>query len=286
MSTTEEACLEALRAAAEELGESPTKAQYEELGVRPSSTTILRVVGGWNLAKERAGLETYTQKEGGGVDVQPKPRDLSLPDGYQWEALTPQQRWYYKNRDYRMVVKDRRVEELREWFYEYKLEQVSCIRCEEGNPYAVDFHHTGGKDRMVSKMITHGYSKERILQEVRRCTPLCANCHRREHYQGPHPRTLPDVSELEVGIDELPKYEKRARLREWLLARKYASDGCRCCDTTHPICLDFHHEDRKRRGVSELVSFGPSLAELRSEIRRCSILCANCHRIEHLDGGD
>ena len=46
MTTTEQECLDALREAAERLGESPTKAAYEDLGLTPASATIIRVVGG------------------------------------------------------------------------------------------------------------------------------------------------------------------------------------------------------------------------------------------------
>ncbi|WP_394295529.1 homing endonuclease associated repeat-containing protein [Natrialba chahannaoensis] len=60
--TTEDECIEALREAAERLGESPTKAQYEEIGLTPASATIIRTCGGWNDAKERAGLERPSSK--------------------------------------------------------------------------------------------------------------------------------------------------------------------------------------------------------------------------------
>lgn len=40
--TTKAECLEALQRAAERLEESPTKAQYEELGLTPASATIIR----------------------------------------------------------------------------------------------------------------------------------------------------------------------------------------------------------------------------------------------------
>lgn len=54
----EEQCIDALHAAADRLGKSPTKAEYEELGLRPASATIMRNLGGWNAAKEAAGLQT------------------------------------------------------------------------------------------------------------------------------------------------------------------------------------------------------------------------------------
>lgn len=46
MTTTEEECLDTLHEASERLGESPSKSQYEALDLTPSSTTILRIVGG------------------------------------------------------------------------------------------------------------------------------------------------------------------------------------------------------------------------------------------------
>ncbi len=37
----------------------------------------------------------------------------------------------------------------------------------------------------VGKMITHGYGKERLEEEIEKCVILCANCHRKEHYDRP-----------------------------------------------------------------------------------------------------
>jgi len=46
MGTSEAECLETLREAADRLGESPTKAEYEDLGLTPASATIIRVEHG------------------------------------------------------------------------------------------------------------------------------------------------------------------------------------------------------------------------------------------------
>lgn len=37
----------------------------------------------------------------------------------------------------------------------------------------------------VSKMVTYGFSLEEIEEEVKKCDVLCANCHRKEHYDPP-----------------------------------------------------------------------------------------------------
>lgn len=281
---TEAECIEALREAARRLGESPTKAAYEELDIQPSSTTIRRILGGWNEAKEQAGLETYTQKEGGGTEVEPKPEWVEIPDDEEWEALTAQQRWYYKHREHRIAVKDRRRAQLRQWFYERKRDEHECVRCGESRPAALDFHHDSETKREgVTQMVNHGYSRARIEEEISRCTVLCANCHRKEHYDGTSPADLPPASELEAEIEDSSEHRLRDRRRAWVAAHKRDSDGCRNCGTSVPVCLDFHHVDTKTAAVSELVAERRSLAEIRREIKKCELLCANCHRVEHHD---
>ena len=115
--TTEGECIAALREAAERLGESPTKAQYEQLGLTPASGTIMRMLGGWNAAKEAAGLETNASY---GSRVQPKPNDVDLPEGEDWDSLTQDQRWHYKNREWNAERSRRRRMRLRRWVYERK----------------------------------------------------------------------------------------------------------------------------------------------------------------------
>lgn len=48
-----------------------------------------------------------------------------------------------------------------------------------------------------------------------------------------------------------------------------------------PVALDFHHLDptEKDKNVGDLMSF--STQKLKEEIRKCVVLCANCHRMVH-----
>ncbi|WP_136688961.1 homing endonuclease associated repeat-containing protein [Halorhabdus amylolytica] len=193
--TSRDECLRAFRDAAERLGTSPTKAQYESLGMTPSASTVLRVVGGWNEAKEAAGLTTHEQGENGGPDVQPKPDWVELPPEKDWEELSGNMRWYYKNRERDIAKKDRRRERLRGWLHDYKAEHCRCQRCGEGDPAALDFHHVNADEKTlgVSRMVINGYAKEKIEDEIDRCRVLCANCHRKEHYE------IPELADSAVG---------------------------------------------------------------------------------------
>ena len=184
MRTTERECVAALEAAAERLGESPTKAQYEALGLTPASATIVRVMGGWNAAKEAAGLETEPSR---GSRLEPKPDDVVLPDGQNWADLSVDQRWHYRNVDRNTERTLERRSELRAWVHEFKRTSGGCRRCDETDPACLDFHHVDedGKEMSISRLVTHGYSRQRLLDEIEKCEILCANCHRKLHYDAP-----------------------------------------------------------------------------------------------------
>lgn len=280
MTTTGEECIDALLEAADRLGESPTKAQYEALGLTPASTTIRRVVGGWNEAKRTAGLETFEQGENGGRDVEPKPGWVTLPEGTDWTGLTAAQRWYFKNRDYQIETKERRRRDLREWFTGVKQAECRCRECGEERSPALDFHHPDRKNSGVSQMVNHGYSKGRIREEMDRCIVLCANCHREEHYEGPDPSGLPNPSALD-GFSGNSTYQGLRPRHAWLLAYKRDRDGCNRCSVANPICLDFHHRGPKTTRVSRMVTLKRTPAEIKREIENCVLLCANCHRVKH-----
>jgi hypothetical protein len=277
---TEAACLDALREAADRLGESPTKAQYEELDLTPASTTIRRIFGSWNEAKTRAELRTYAQDENGGTDIQPKPESVTLPDGEDWKDLTAQQRWYHKNHRHRIEIKERRRRNLREWFTRLKREQFTCERCGEDRPATLDFHHPNSKRNGVSQMVNHGYSKRRIREEIERCVVLCANCHRKEHHET-RETIFNSLDHIERSIRNPSESRARERRRDWVTKYKNSSDGCTRCGVSTAVCLDFHHENKKTSGVARLVSQGRSLDAIRQEISNCVLLCANCHRDEH-----
>lgn len=295
MALSEDECSEALQEAAEELGKSPTKHEYEELGIRPSSGSIKRIIGSWNLAKERAGLETYSRSTGGGQPVQPKPDWVELPQGYGWEELTPQQRWYYKNREHRIAVKSRRLKALKGWFADLKAGKYECSECSESHPSCLVFHHVEDKSLEISFMVNQGFSRESILQEIDKCVALCANCHHKEHID-----EVPGGWDLGISIreisenpenlmeqfpskDELSKFQYRSSLRTWVHYYK-GTVGCTRCSEHDPACLEFHHKNpkNKTRRMAVLVCFNPCKAELLSEIDRCEVICRNCHRKEHL----
>jgi len=281
MPTSEDDCLDALREAAAELGTSPTKAEYEDLGMTPSSGTIQRVVGGWNEAKKRAGLETNPSR---GSRVGPKPDDMDLPTGTTWEDLTVDQRWHYRNveRNTRQTL-ERRAR-LREWINDRK-RQTGCRECDERDPACLDFHHpeTATKEMSVSSMITHGHGRDRLDDEIANCEVLCANCHRRHHLEAPDGIDSTDRAQDSRATTVEATNRNRSDLRRWLYGEKTAVGGCSECEEMDPRCLVFHHEDDKEATVARMLSNRRPKTAIASEIEQCTVLCANCHRQRHFE---
>ncbi|WP_198665672.1 homing endonuclease associated repeat-containing protein [Haloprofundus halophilus] len=182
--TTTDACLSALRTAARQLGHSPSKADYEALGLTPASATIIRTLGGWNAAKEEAGLKTHSST---GSRVTPPPDDIDIDDSIraEWATLSVDQRWHYRNREQNATRTLRRRDYIRAWVFEYKAASDGCSNCSEHHPACLDFHHLNPetKEKSISKMITYGYGKARLREEIEKCELLCANCHRKLHHR-------------------------------------------------------------------------------------------------------
>ena len=66
--------------------------------------------------------------------------------------------------------------------------------------------------------------------------------------------------------------------------RKYKSTlHCGDCGISHPAVLQFHHRNKaeKKMAVSALVSRASSLKQITNEIKKCDVLCANCHAKLH-----
>jgi len=55
---TEDDCVASVKEAAEILGHSPSRPEYDDLDISPHHDTIRRKCGSWNKAKEKAGLTT------------------------------------------------------------------------------------------------------------------------------------------------------------------------------------------------------------------------------------
>jgi len=74
--------------------------------------------------------------------------------------------------------------------------------------------------------------------------------------------------------------QQSKEVRTWLQEYK-KSLKCSLCDESEPCCLDFHHQEKKERKVVARINEFSSIKKIQEEIKKCIVLCANCHRKEH-----
>ena len=289
--TTERECLDTLHEATRELGESPSKGPYEALGLTPASSTIVRTLGGWNVAKERAGLETVTPR--GGTGIEPPPEDVDADVQARWTELSVDRRWHYRNVARNAERTRRRRASLRADVADRRAE-AGCVRCGESDPVCLDFHHLDPetKERTVSELVTYGASRRRLDEEIADCRVPRANCHNAEHDETsaldhwvdatgdslPLEAPVPTADLSRLADSSLTKAE---RLRAWSYAYEH-SRGCRCCGETDPIRFESHHtNDDKRMGVGLMIAYSRPTRDVLAEVEKCVVLCTNCPRRVH-----
>ena len=81
-------------------------------------------------------------------------------------AVSSRPEYYQRNRDFLNTYKS----------------NLKCVECGENHPATLDFHHIdpSGKDFGVANF--GGKSITKIKDEIEKCIVLCANCHRKLHW--------------------------------------------------------------------------------------------------------
>ena len=88
------------------------------------------------------------------------------------------------------------------------------------------------------------------------------------------------------AVEDDKKYKKRLKLKFDAIINKIKTEsGCVHCGNNfsdNPQVLDFHHVDPKTKNVSYFFRTSYNqFNKVLKEIKKCIVLCANCHRIEH-----
>lgn len=117
------------------------------------------------------------------------------------------------------------------------------------------------------------------------CSSLCASRARPKRAHDPEAAARRRIGRLaregyKERINEQAR-RRKAKVNDFLRQHKL-SVGCEDCGfKKHHAALEFHHEgDDKEINLS----FAKSLAQARKEMRKCTVLCSNCHRIRHWGG--
>lgn len=69
--------------------------------------------------------------------------------------------------------------------------------------------------------------------------------------------------------------ENKVRIFNYLLEHP-----CAHCNESNPVVLEFDHLHSKNMNISQMLGEGYSWNKIEEEIKKCQVLCANCHRIK------
>lgn len=75
-----------------------------------------------------------------------------------------------------------------------------------------------------------------------------------------------------------------SKARQFLLEIKKQSKCAKCGEGDYR-CLHFHHVLPKRWAISTMATSGFKIRTIKNEMKRCIVLCANCHAKEHCKDG-
>lgn len=133
-----------------------------------------------------------------------------------------------------------------------KMKTKKCTRCKcvkDVNEFYDKSSNSDGKNKTCNKCLNY-YSKDHYL-------------HNREAYL--------------VNIKNRKQY-----LREFILRIKKRA-SCPLCGEKRYWVLEFHHLDKndKEYNIARMPSYGYSIKKIKEELRKCIILCANCHKDLH-----
>jgi len=112
--------------------------------------------------------------------------------------------------------------------------QSCCIHCGERHPACLDFHHRPDEVKVteVATMVREHFKDEDILAEIAKCDVVCANCHRKVHWN---------------NYDELYKTEVRSSTRQ--LREPIPCQICGVSDGYMPMAgyCEAHWKERKKQ---------------------------------------
>jgi hypothetical protein len=108
------------------------------------------------------------------------------------------------------------------------------------------------------------------LPRIQSCCRECQSIYTKAHYR-----------------TNVAKYTTKARsakekykdeIYTWLF-NYFILHPCIDCGESNPIVLEFDHvRDKKHNNISSMIRRGNSIDNIKAEINKCDVRCANCHR--------
>jgi hypothetical protein len=94
-----------------------------------------------------------------------------------------QRRHYLDNKETYNSKARNHNKKMTQWLWTILCQSV-CQDCGETDPVVFEFDHVRGKKLgNVAEMARSGCGQQRIIDEIKKCKVVCANCHRRRTYE-------------------------------------------------------------------------------------------------------
>lgn len=104
------------------------------------------------------------------------------PEKHKEKRREYQKRWYENNKAKHISLTNKNKRQNREKWLAYK-SSLSCTFCGAQHPAIIDFHHViRDKEKRAVNQLAKNSQFTAALEEVKKCIPLCANCHRILHW--------------------------------------------------------------------------------------------------------
>ena len=128
---------------------------------------------------------------------------------------------------------------------------MKCLECEKEKP-EIEFSY---RNRKIGK------------RQAR-----CKSCNSQRYYVE---KRTPEKIEKARAANKKRRPDARRVIWDYLF-----NHPCIDCGETDPIVLEFDHRKSSTKilGVSQMAGNGRPLSDIKEEIIKCQVLCANCHR--------
>lgn len=149
------------------------------------------------------------------------------------------------------------------WFRDFLnfIKDIPCADCGiKYPPCAMDFDHRDPLTKCFNVSEAQSKNYDVVLAEIVKCDIVCANCHRIRGQERRITQKITKYSEFLAPFKNVP---------------------CADCNIVYPaFVMDFDHKDPSQKSFN--ISKPPTISDKSSileEIKKCDIVCANCHRI-------
>lgn len=99
------------------------------------------------------------------------------------------------------------------WFVFWR-DGLACVCCGMKAGLAMEFHHVKPSEKRftIASAVYNGFPLDTIREELEKCVPVCANCHKIIHAKAPLPKEH-ETREDAFESQRLVVLEYRARFR-------------------------------------------------------------------------